>query len=901
MKKFYFFALVAAGLLCATNLMAANSVWVLGKEYTADNNDILGDGGSVKYVESTNSLYLTNATLKPLSKSDFYNFYNDGCIIASISSSDFHIYLEGDNTIEYTNDDNTIVYITAILNHKGNVTFHNNKPNPSLSVLLDDMVNSDPACKAIENDGTSKEITFDNCGKITLKCRNNFNSMLFSVGKITFNNVDFDLQNLETDDSKIEGNIWASAEPTYTDCTLMTEGVHWNSNQYQNDGGYPATELQIRRNKAIAFGDMKSISPKDTLLGSETTDAKITSGTVTYSPALNTLTLDNVVCSGGLKVEEAGLTIKVIGTCSVAELLTIGAETTISGNGTFEAKKGVSVGGKLTVKDLTLLTAKNSSGPALKGTGINSDVHFVNSSASLSGSTKVTEALAGLDMQDCFVLTPENAEYSDSKKNFVVGTTDQKEVYIQAGKVYGFTITADGQVTKVHSANADEIPFKGYDKDKKSEKGYISVSGKTLTLHRISKDYKVIVTNTSEEGLTIVSDGESNIQRIVAQINTTIGSGSRLMIEGSNANGLIELNEAAPDPDKDKVKGVTLRFNEANVELKYTGSNRAIYAHHASSTESKERNKIEIYDSDIKVTTDPEKPVLEGLYLWEMDRASFSKPSGAKFSKDDRSIVDKDGQKAVELVIEGGEDLDISIAGDPINSREADKYGFNEATHTLTLEKAKYKGGTDPAISSDYDDLTIVVIGDNTLESKSNNVIEVPSNSTLVIKSGAKSGDDMPTLSLSTGGGKNAKGALWINGKGKVTIDGVELEATNDEGAGIASKGAATLTIKGANVTAQGTDGSISGWASLVLEGSSIVEPDGAYFKEGEGIGMDDAEGKFAVTTEKVVIRATADAIEDIIADTDSSDSSARKVLINGSIFILRDSKMFNTMGQEVQ
>lgn len=880
MKRLYFFALVAAGLLGAATAKAEDKIEILGQEYSSDYKS---DDGTIEWKSSTNTLYLTNAKLE--ADESMIESHKGAIYVYTNDSKKLSIVLSGNNSIKspYAG-----IHYAPSSGGTCTISAKNSNEIPTLTI------ESGYGCFDSSNSG---QYMFDECGVLKLKgCslkQISKNGVIEYVEEIK--GVDIDIECVRSEDYVIKH----TSEPAYKDCAVITEGLTWSNETYRDAEDNPATKLQIRRSANIAIGDLVKIPPTDWKNIEKNDKAKISAGTVSFDMEKKVLTLNNAVLDGALNIYESDVKVVVNGACTIKGIFYVNAPVTVSGTGSLEASTGVILKEPLNIEDLTSLSVKNTAGAALTGSGTESKVVIKNSSVNLDGSTSAVTSLASITLQDCFVLSPENCIIDNN--TFKVGSTVQKQVSIYAGKVYGFTITADGQVTKVHSANADEIPFKGYDKDKKSEKGYISVSGKTLTLHRISKDYKVTVTNTSEEGLTIVSDGESNIQRIVAQINTTIGSGSRLMIEGSNANGLIELNEAAPDPDKDKVKGVTLRFNEANVELKYTGSNRAIYAHHASSTESKERNKIEIYDSDIKVTTDPEKPVLEGLYLWEMDRASFSKPSGAKFSKDDRSIVDKDGQKAVELVIEGGEDLDISIAGDPINSREADKYGFNEATHTLTLEKAKYKGGTDPAISSDYDDLTIVVIGDNTLESKSNNVIEVPSNSTLVIKSGAKSGDDMPTLSLSTGGGKNAKGALWINGKGKVTIDGVELEATNDEGAGIASKGAATLTIKGANVTAQGTDGSISGWASLVLEGSSIVEPDGAYFKEGEGIGMDDAEGKFAVTTEKVVIRATADAIEDIIADTDSSDSSARKVLINGSIYILRDGKMFNTMGQELQ
>ncbi|MBR1928535.1 MAG: hypothetical protein IJ834_02200, partial [Paludibacteraceae bacterium] len=807
MKKLYFLCMMAVLLLNTTPINAAKSIWILGKEYSSD---FKSEDGSIEWKHSTNSLYLkdVNIDIKSLDELYFrkigakdYPVYHIFC--SENITDDITIYLEGNNIIKCENltgfVENTW-FVSAFDFRDANINFDVTDKNtvtkyPSIYVKMN---NQDAAGYIIR---TTHDVALKNCD-FKFESQINYyegNVAPINTHKITFDRVNVDISEL----GSVKDNcLSAYYEPTYNNCTLMTENIVWGGGYfYETLDGAAVTELSIRRNSAIKFGDMTGISPKTPELNSETPDAKITSGTASYDFNTNTLTLKNLVAEK-LDVSEASLTIKVEGECSFTNELDVRAATTITGTGTLNLPFMATYSSPLEISELKQLNVENPSGVGISGNSKEgAGLHINKSNVKISGKTQAVNYLQELTLTDCIIVSPDGCEVKDN--NFRVGSTIQQSVEIIVGELYGFVIQADGIPTKVHSANCSEIPFNKYDKENKSSDGYISFSGNTLTLHKVSEDYKIVVINNSQDNLTITSDGSSTIQRIVARANTTISGSNKLTIKGPHTDGLIELNELSPDPDPDKVKGVTLKFNQANVVLDYTGNSHAIYAH-STSTESRERNKIDIYDSDIKITTDPEKPVLEGLYLWSIDRAEITAPAGAKFSKDDQSIIDKDGNKVVKLTITGGEDLDISIGGDPINSRDAEKEGFDERTHTLTLEKAKIKGGSEPAISTGYDDLTILLIGDNVLESKNNNVIEMPAKSTLTIKSGDTKSEDMPTLSLTTGGGKNAKGALWLNGKGSVLIEGVSVEATNDEGAGIASKSSATLTIRNANVTVQG-------------------------------------------------------------------------------------------------
>ncbi|MBR1928992.1 MAG: hypothetical protein IJ834_04545, partial [Paludibacteraceae bacterium] len=76
--------------------------------------------------------------------------------------------------------------------------------------------------------------------------------------------------------------------------------------------------------------------------------------------------------------------------------------------------------------------------------------------------------------------------------------------------------------------------------------------------------------------------------------------------------------------------------------------------------------------------------------------------------------------------------------------------------------------------------------------------------------------------------------------------------------------------------------------------------PSGLEYKADEGLGMTGEDGKFVLTNEKVVIEASADGLEEVIATIEDT-SVARKVLVDGNIYILRDGKVYTIMGQRVK
>ena len=142
---------------------------------------------------------------------------------------------------------------------------------------------------------------------------------------------------------------------------------------------------------------------------------------------------------------------------------------------------------------------------------------------------------------------------------------------------------------------------------------------------------------------------------------------------------------------------------------------------------------------------------------------------------------------------------------------------YDPADKVLTLQGATIQINTTSAIASGIDDLTIKVIGTNNLTTGS-------AYAALYFR-------DPPTI---TGGGVlNANSgtvpAIYAEGT-SLTIDGCTVNAKGIWGISGNNASSKTLTIKNSTVTAEGTAGSIIGFASLTLDGCAITQPVGAAF-----------------------------------------------------------------------
>ena len=141
---------------------------------------------------------------------------------------------------------------------------------------------------------------------------------------------------------------------------------------------------------------------------------------------------------------------------------------------------------------------------------------------------------------------------------------------------------------------------------------------------------------------------------------------------------------------------------------------------------------------------------------------------------------------------------------------------YDPATKVLTLQNATIqKTNNYAAIKSSIDGLTIKVIGTNTLTT---------SKTTLYFQK---------PLTITGGGVLNANSgttcAIFAN-EINLTIDGCTVNAKGIWGISGNNASSKTLTIKNSTVTAEGTEGSITDFAGITLDGCTITEPEGAAF-----------------------------------------------------------------------
>ena len=235
-----------------------------------------------------------------------------------------------------------------------------------------------------------------------------------------------------------------------------------------------------------------------------------------------------------------------------------------------------------------------------------------------------------------------------------------------------------------------------------------------------------------------------------------------------------------------------------------------------------------------------------------LEDCSITQPVGGHFDENQQSIVDADGNYVTsEVKIEATKvtnKYELYVPGTQVtdDNREdlsaiegvTGQMSYDPQTNTLALNNVTIQAAA-RAITSDIENLTITVTGDNqvTTEEASDGIVN---KKTLTI-----SGDGTLTINA-----ENACGLYAYDAD--LTIENCTIDV---KGAyGIVGKGQKTenILINNANVTAEGTtDGSITDIASLSLEGCQITQPEGTAFDMETG-SVVDMEGNVVKTPVKI-------------------------------------------------
>ena len=147
------------------------------------------------------------------------------------------------------------------------------------------------------------------------------------------------------------------------------------------------------------------------------------------------------------------------------------------------------------------------------------------------------------------------------------------------------------------------------------------------------------------------------------------------------------------------------------------------------------------------------------------------------------------------------------------------KVYFDPNTRTLTLDNATIEANDCNAILNETcDNLLIKLLGTNTINVTNSAGIYTRESTVILGDSGAKLSVKSDLCALLFGGCPLEINNCWLEAEGKWGISASYNEAEE------------VLTIRNSHVEAKGSTGSICDIANLVLDGSSITQPNGAEF-----------------------------------------------------------------------
>ncbi|WP_158611179.1 hypothetical protein, partial [Prevotella sp. OH937_COT-195] len=213
-----------------------------------------------------------------------------------------------------------------------------------------------------------------------------------------------------------------------------------------------------------------------------------------------------------------------------------------------------------------------------------------------------------------------------------------------------------------------------------------------------------------------------------------------------------------------------------------------------------------------------------------LDGCAITSPAVAVWNAGKHAVCDASGNIITDKVtIAPVTTYDLEIVGKQVTSANCNDLSvlpgvsgtvkYDHSTRTLTLDNATINGGNVGGIYSFIDGLTVKLTGTNRVTGY------------------AAVGHTQP-MTITGSGTLNAEGTnncgIYANNT-SLTIDGCTVNVKGEWGiAGYEDK-VETLTVRNATVTAEGRDGSILNFKSLVLDGCAITSPAGAVWNTDQG------------------------------------------------------------------
>ena len=539
------------------------------------------------------------------------------------------------------------------------------------------------------------------------------------------------------------------------------------------------------------------------------------SGTVKYVPEAKTLYLENATITGGdaygISNMIDNLTINVTGENKITSYYTamyLNHNVTIKGGGILNAESsdyiGILVGNLLEIDSCTV-NAKGSSG---FGSVYPHSQLLIKKNATVTaeGSESSIGFINNLILDGCHISEPAGAEFDASQKAVVLnGEVVKSKIVIEkdAPIIYGLQIKG----VDVTSENCNDLSVID------GVSGTVKYAPETKTLFledatiAAGKDNVGIENLYRIDSLTINVTGEnkitSNKDAMYLVTNVTIKGGGILNAESSDGWGIW-------------FSGDLLEIDSCTVNAK--GSLGLVGSIHSDF----------VIKSNAIVTAEGTRASLSGFVHLILDGPTITQPQGATYVLTegvclngklvtDKVVIEKKVVNYYGLWLAGVEVTSENCNDLSVIDGVSGTVKFEPETKTLFLEDATIAAGEieKGGIYNEWiDSLTINVTGENKITSihtpmALKQFVTIKGEGTLNAESNYSSGiiflDTFEIDSCTV----NAKGIWGISG----------INGTSEK-----------LTIRYANVTAEGSEGSISDIASLTLDDSKISTPAGAEF-----------------------------------------------------------------------
>ncbi len=546
------------------------------------------------------------------------------------------------------------------------------------------------------------------------------------------------------------------------------------------------------------------------------------SGTVKYDPATKTLTLDSAKILGlqSYCIENnniSGLVINATGENYVGSRfisIAIYQPTTITGGGTINTGESANTGIKIQKASLLIDSCTvNAQG---KQCGISGADGASGTETLIIRNAKVTAKseghgsiynLGALTLDSCIITTPEGAAFDESLYAVAQnGEIVKSEVVIE--KIEEPTVDYGLSLAGVYVTNKncnDLSVIEGvsgtakYDPETKT----LYLENATITNEGNGID------NDTIDGLTINVTGENHITTAYTAINLnynpTIIKGNGVLYAESNESPGIYFRES-------------LEIDSCTVNAKGT---------YGITGDLGEFETLTIRNATVKAAG-PEGSVCDIASI-AFDGCFIKQPAGAAFDETLHSIA-LNGQTvtdtvAIEKVVNYGMQINkVNVTNENCNDLSvipgvSGTAKYDPKTKTLFLENATITTDRDnKGIDNDtIYGLTINVTGENNITTKGAALILNYNPTT--IKGGG-------TLNIVS----NTLASIFF--KKSLEIDSCTVNAKGKWGIAGEDGASETLIMNNANVTAEGTKGSICDILSLTLDYCSITQPDGAAFDE---------------------------------------------------------------------